>query len=114
MTYYYVFDGRKIHVKSLAEARDRVLVHLLTAENNMECMVPLFDEGGHIAELDYLKELNGKVYFCYGDCRNLKTMRTYFDLNDPRVYGDGKISMFEIQTMRGKQLLAKDVYEVGE
>ena len=109
--YYFMFNNRKVFGKSLGNLRMRILGHLGRMTGNMECYVPVFSDDGKIAEMDYLKEMkDGRVYYCYCDCRRLRTFRMYYDLDDRRILESDTIAWMEIPTMQGKQLIAKDVY----
>lgn len=117
MRFFYVYNGKRIYGKNRQELRMKVLFLIATyGEGNMEISAPIFQEDGgdvKISDRLYMKELPGeKVYFCYEDCNNKRTFRTYYDLDD--VWWSKKekeIPWIEIFSMRGKSLLAKDCYE---
>ena len=112
MKYYYVYDGKKIYGKSLQLLRIKVFMIMMTeVVNNMEAKAPIYSGDGKIAEIEYAKEINGKVYWCFQDCRNLRTFRSYYDLDQADKWMTKTIPVMEIFEMQGKQLLAKDVYE---
>lgn len=114
MSYWFYKNGKK-YGRNLDELRWKILKELmLYGEGNMEISIPIFDEKNRIAEIDYLKELpDHRVYYCFQDCRRLRTYRTYYDLADPELTKNKGLFVIEIPKMIGKQLIAKDVYANG-
>lgn len=111
MRYYYIYKGRPIYDKSLQRIRIKgFFTMMMETPNNMEASLPIFSDDGKIAEWEYAKEIQGRVYWCYHSCREMRTFRSYYDLDQADKWMGKEIPVMEIFEMRGKQLLAKDVY----
>lgn len=83
---------------------------LALMQENMAHSIPIIDSNYKIREIEYYKEINGRVYLCIYDAKNLITLRAYYDVEKLEFWKGKERSFIQIMSMNGRQLLAKDVY----